>query len=845
MFSYLSHIFMAQSALKTEPARPLLLHLRMYAAALLTILICLFPALSYADVGKGYLEEARYDSSTQALTLHGWAAPEFPNVYTSNILVSLGKKQIYKGSFLRSERSDVVIATGRTDWLWSGWQLEVKVPPLPAGEKDLQVEFLLTDGQLLEIKSLDSARSISIPFVPSPSTRYLVFLAFAVIIPVLVFLFAEPIKIWKNCPRVEVLFALAVLFSFISLVASGFSGSSVRLALKDSPILVHDAVAWQGDARFIRSDEWNILTQMAIGQLNAEKKFPVLNSNVGIDGNNMLIIGMTGVPVSHISSLAKPATWGFWLFDMRRALAWHWWLPFFGCFLALWVLIIRFFRLNWRIASLIALSVTASPYSLVFSGHPAYVVFFLTLSISLLDIILKTSQAVTAIACGLILGLSLAGFILVLYLPWQITLIYLMLPVAVVYWISCRHSLLFRRNQIVSLTIALVVFLFLIAAWLVDAQDALRIAAATVYPGQRSTSVGGDIDPWFLIKGLMNPLTLYQETSMLSASAAGSFIWIWIPLIFIAALVCLNDRRIYAIPIVISGFIFMALVYIHFGFLKPIADITVWGRVTSHRLDLALGVAQCLLLSWLLSVKSSALHQINNRTLNILACGVAGVCFVLAIWQFGWLPLQILRVLTPGFTVIASFLFALLAYLIVMRKYEWAVGIYCAWMIGAACMFNPLDQAPNRLSLSPVLKSALDSDAILGVKPRLAVMDNYLWTMSLIAGGIPLVNAVLYYPQASLWGVLDPGGIYKKQYNRYQNLEFITREMPMGQDFQIDSQRLDMVRVTVDPTRFDFKKLGATHILTLPEKAPQLLFNTTIREVAATNEWALFKVVSP
>lgn len=122
------------------------------------------------------------------------------------------------------------------------------------------------------------------------------------------------------------------------------------------------------------------------------KKFPVINSNVGIDGNNMLIIGMTGVPVSHVSSLAKPATWGFWILDMRSALAWHWWLPFFGCFLALWALMIKFFRLNWRIASVLAISVTASPYSLVFSGHPVYTIFFLALSITVLDSVLKTSH---------------------------------------------------------------------------------------------------------------------------------------------------------------------------------------------------------------------------------------------------------------------------------------------------------------------------------------------------------------------------------------------------------------------------------------------------------------------
>ena len=811
----------------------------------LTFFACFLPISSHANVGRGYLETAHYDPASQVLLLRGWVAPELPNVYTSNVLVSVGGQPIYKGSFLRFERPDVVSSTGRLDWLWSGWELEVNVPRLPVGEQDLQIKFVLTDGQSLGLQSVDSAKSIYIPSVDYPSTKSITLVAIAIFLPALAFIFAGVVSQWTRLRRPEALFAVAVLVSFMCLVASGFSGSSMRLAMKDSPLLVHDAKPWQGDARFIRSDEWNILTQMAIGQVNAPKKFPVINSNVGIDGNNMLIIGMTGVPVSHVSSLAKPATWGFWILDMRSALAWHWWLPFFGCFLALWALMIKFFRLNWRIASVLAISVTASPYSLVFSGHPAYTIFFLALSITVLDSILKTSHRITAIALGSLLGLSLAGFFLVLYLPWQITLIYLMLPVALAHWMSCRQDLIFRHAQIISLIAALSVFIWLISSWLIDTQDVLRIAAATVYPGQRSTSVGGDIDPWFFIKGLMNPLTLYHESSMLSASAAGSFVWIWIPLIAAAGLVCLNNRRIHAVPASIAGFIVVALVYIHIGFPKLLADITMWGRVTSYRLDLALGFAQCLLLAWLISVKGAGLPRIKAHTVNILAQGVAGLCLFLVIWQFGLLPSPISRVLTPGFFIVASLLLGVIAYLLVVGRYEWAAGIYCAWMVGSACAFNPLDQAPAQVLLNPMLKSAIETDAPAGIKPRLAVLDNHRWTMNLVAAGVPTVNGVLYYPQTSLWKSLDPTGVRKTQYNRYQNLEFTTSEVPMDQEFQIDSQRLDMVRVTVDPVRFDFRKFGATHLLTPPETASRLLSNTSIRQVTATSDWVVLKVVSP
>lgn len=67
--------------------------------------------------------------------------------------------------------------TGRLDWLWSGWELEVNVPRLPVGEQDLQIKFVLTDGQSLGLQSVDSAKSIYIPSVDYPSTKSITLVA--------------------------------------------------------------------------------------------------------------------------------------------------------------------------------------------------------------------------------------------------------------------------------------------------------------------------------------------------------------------------------------------------------------------------------------------------------------------------------------------------------------------------------------------------------------------------------------------------------------------------------------------------------------------------------------------
>src|SRR6185437_13647930 len=121
---------------------------------------------------------------------------------------------------------------------------------------------------------------------------------------------------------------LFMLISYFSLIALGISGSSIGLLYRSfSSEVKTTTIAFS--PKPIRSDEWGVFTPMAIGQFNHKPAFPIINQNIGLEGENMLIFGMTGMPVKHISALAKPATWGFFLFDLKSALAWYWWFPIF------------------------------------------------------------------------------------------------------------------------------------------------------------------------------------------------------------------------------------------------------------------------------------------------------------------------------------------------------------------------------------------------------------------------------------------------------------------------------------------------------------------------------------
>ena len=240
----------------------------------------------------------------------------------------------------------------------------------------------------------------------------------------------------------------------------------------------------------VRSDEWLVLTPLAIAQYNHRPKFPVVNQNLGEDGQNMLIVGMVGVPVAHISSIAKPAIWGFFLFDLKRALSWYWCFPIFACLFALWGVVALLLPEDWRSSFLIALWFSLSPYVAAWSHWPAYTVFFPSLALLSAIAILKSHSKYLLPVWSCILGMSLAGFILVLYPPWQISLAYLFLALAMGIVVRDKLYRNFNKTKWAFYGIAIVIAGLILWKWWSDAHQAIRFMLATVYPGQRSAEVG-------------------------------------------------------------------------------------------------------------------------------------------------------------------------------------------------------------------------------------------------------------------------------------------------------------------------------------------------------------------
>ena len=821
------------------------------------------PATATADApatvvhGQGVLEKAILQNDNE-LWLTGWVASSRPHAFISSAKVWLGDELVYQGrlGYLR-QRPDVAEATSQPLWLASGFHIQIALPrSLPAGPAPVRMEAMTGDGQTIALLSQPEAAQVTLPaHAPVPDWRFQILLALAVLLPAGSFALGVlrpaptnlPAWRWSDSRR----FGFMLVLSFALLVLGGWSGTSLGALLdRAAPVVQHDMAPWLGEAQPVRGDEWQVITPMAIAQTQHHPALPARNSHYGLSGHDMGVVGMTGVPVASGAALAKPATWGFFAFELRHALAWYWWLPFFAGFGALWLLLRCWFGLDWRLAALLSVSVVASPYSVSFSGWPAYALFFPVLGLLMLEQLGRTTRWSVALAAGAVAGWAAAGFMLVLYPGWQVALAYLLLPLGLVRGWQCRHSLHAGWRQLGGLLLAVVTLLALATSWWLDAGEAVERIRHTVYPGQRMLETGGYIDPWHLSKGLTNAITLFRSSEWMIPSDAGSFIFLLLPLAAAVGLRWWQRRAVDGMAVVLWLYLVFALAYMFVGIPAWVSQHLFWGMVPAYRLDIALGLAQTLLLAWLAgqtrtgATATPPLAALSGRRW-LLAALVAGASVWLAVRDFSLMPAPVQHWLTPALVLWMCLLLAVLAAALLLGQYRHAIALYTAVTLGMALPFNPLGQAPSQLEPVPALAKHLLPHAPEADTPpvRVAVIAEQAWANALTAAGVAVLNGTFYEPPADFWRRIDPAGTQAHIHNRYQHLILQLESLPdTTPGWRVGSPHLDGVVLSLDPQRFDFSLLGVQALLVENGRATWLHGHPQLALLESQADWQLYQI---
>jgi hypothetical protein len=192
-----------------------------------------------------------------------------------------------------------------------------------------------------------------------------------------------------------------------------------------------------GEPRPIRSDDWKVHLPLVLAQRAASPAFPVINPNVGGLGQDMRIPIET--PVLHWSTLFRPTLWGYFL-GADVGLAWHWWsraLGLFGVWLAVFAVVARG-RLG--VAALGAALLVASPFFQFWALNAAPHATALGACFLAVTALLRAATPRRIAAAALGLGLAGGWLALTVYPPYQITLAWLGVALALGFALDRRSD---------------------------------------------------------------------------------------------------------------------------------------------------------------------------------------------------------------------------------------------------------------------------------------------------------------------------------------------------------------------------------------------------------------------
>jgi len=641
-------------------------------------------------------------------------------------------------------------------------------------------------------------------------------------------------RLRQSGPRARLLTGVWLLFAL--LVACGIHGSSTGVTAAwwmpekpytgylfgsaSSPQTQLSDVAAQSRRAYLmaaaRSERWDellIFTPYALSQLAQRPRFPVINTSIG-NGQNMLVV--PHAPVWHVVTLARPATWGYFFLGAQRGVAWFWWFQVFACFTALFLLLEIVLKSGWKLAAFGAFLFSSSAYVILWSQWPAHVTFFAATACLSAYHLCASNRPRTLWMCAVLLGLSLPGFVMIMYPPWQVALAYFcVLLFAALFVRDKLHRSLKEQLRLRVLCLALAVGLAggLTLLWLIACLPDLRVMADTIYPGRR-VSTGGDYSFALIFKGIYNLFTNELEMPALKNPCEAASFYYLFPVVLLALPLAPRLRRElgvvgWAMIVYIAAMLFFLLV----GLPEKIARLTLISYIPSYRADLTLGLASIILTlqaAAILRTPQAADSERWQRWMPTIASLAVSLLFVAH-------SLFLLRVTgdfpPPQFGLCMALLMGITAYLLLAGRLRSFALMLAALQLATSFMYNPLSTNLAHLYHSELANEITRINRQSSERPFwIAYGGTYPGVLIEILGGRSLTG-VQWPPQLGIWRALDLEGKNANFYNRYAEVSFEYTADDQAVSFSNPNE--GSMRVKVAPTNPTLKALGARYVLAM------------------------------
>ena len=637
---------------------------------------------------------------------------------------------------------------------------------------------------------------------------------------------SEPEKATYNNASVEIRFdyktnlflAVLALYLFIA-TCFNINGSSVGMW---GPSLGSSTGIWSpnfpnlfGTSRNIRIDEWAFHTPAILSQCNSIPPFPIENYSLG--GYRAPLV--MSVPVKHFSTFLRPQFWLFFLVGTERAFAFYWSMKLVFLMGGVFLLLMMILENNFVISLFGALWVCFSGYIQWWYSSPAEwpeLVGCFALFTTALVQILVSKRKVIIVLSSLVFLMSFFNFVASLYPPHQVPLVYLscciVMGVLLTRFRSVLSELWMNPFRLTFVVLTFVLTAGLLFLFYCDAQYTLKVFADTVYPGLRRFT-GGEISIAKIFNGFFGIFMSERNFPRIWGNVCESsnfFLFFPVPMMLFAW-EWLRQKKVYPLNAGFAIYIAIILVWLIWGFPKPVAQVTLFDRVFETRSLLSLGIASiiwtCLFLHRITKENTVYTLKFKISVTAIMFIGVLIYAFYFNVVAKSFASVfQI--IIVCAFVPVASFL-------LLGRKALLFAGLILIPNIMVHSMVNPI-----RIGLKPILnhplyekinhivRQAPDAKWIVYLPPmtRRPLLANFTYAV-----GARVFNGLKYIPNLDEMKELSSKNNDIEIYNRHG---YISLSPVRGSEISFSlSDTPDLYMISVDPENDCWKRLGITYCL--------------------------------
>lgn len=607
--------------------------------------------------------------------------------------------------------------------------------------------------------------------------------------------------------RTAVWYYTLCLIAFVGLFLAKLHSSSISISgasYRGWTDVVHTPLL--GTPKQVRSDEWGFHTPAILNQALRADRLAVLDSSVG--PGKAALLG--NIPCRHFTQLFRPQFWSFFFLPVDFAFSFYWQAKAFLLLTGVFTLLLLLTRSS-AVSAIGALwyffsAYTQWAYSWA-SLLPEMVGLFCWV-ISLTCYLLLGRNKMRLLVAAIVCATCAINFALCAYPPHQIPLIAFGVAI-IAWWVWSHRNLVWRRDLLTARLLTLVgcwAFVGVVMFWFyVDARETLLAAAATVYPGHRS-SAGGSVPVTQLISHFLDFWKSEHSFPPSHGNICESSGYLWLaPLtLFMGGLA--TFRQPSALRVCLWSSFLLLLCWMLVPIPPAFGQFIFFDKVPPFRCNHALGLINVAIVAVFLAERpAAATARSSLRNSWLLGLGAAFIALLLFSVSNSKLD-HFFSIWAIGF---GSIYLSLLVLFLAHRRLKIFSLVLLLPLIFANGLINPVDRGLEVVTSSSLFK-AVQNDENLRRGKWLIYAPWADEPAVLAATGIDVLGTLKIIPERTRLAPFDPENRYQEVINRSGYL----MALPLSGDEASSFETVGLANVLwkVNPLDPRLHSIGVRHV---------------------------------